>query len=287
MLIPTTTTHSDGLRLAGVTHSSDQPPLLLLHGVTRRWQTFLPIWSSLADRWQLHAVDFRGHGQSGNANGKYRVCNYVRDAVAYIETHFDRPTVVYGHSLGAMVAAAVAAECGERVAGIVLEDPPLHTMGAQMDQTPLLSFFEALKQLAGDQRSLKAIASDLAEARLIDPGSLNEVRLGDLRDPVSLRFTARCLQQLDPEVLTPILSMDWLRDFDVESVFRNVECPTLVLQADTRSGGMLTDLDASMIEVSVADAVRVRFDGCGHLIHWTQTTALLNHVHGFLETLPR
>jgi len=286
-LISTTTTHSDGLRIAGVTHANDQPPLLLLHGVTRRWQTFLPIWSSLADRWQLHAIDFQGHGKSGNADGKYRVCDYVRDAVAYVETNFDKPAVVYGHSLGAMVAAAVAAECGDRVVGVVLEDPPLHTMGAQIDQTPLLSFFEALKPLAGDQRALKAITKDLAEARLTDPKTSNSVRLGNLRDPVSLRFTSSCLQQLDPEVLSPILQMEWLNGFDVESVFRNVECPTLVLQADTRSGGMLTDQDAELIEDCAADVVRVRFDACGHLIHWTQTTALLNHVHGFLETLPR
>ena len=35
------------------------PPLLLLHGVTNRWQTWLPIMPSLSLRWQVHALDSR------------------------------------------------------------------------------------------------------------------------------------------------------------------------------------------------------------------------------------
>src|SRR5437762_336652 len=47
------------------------PPAVLLHGVARRWQDFLPILPALTLRWHVHAIDFRGHGRSGRAAGAY------------------------------------------------------------------------------------------------------------------------------------------------------------------------------------------------------------------------
>jgi len=72
-------------------------PLLLLHGVIRRWQTYLPLWPMLSQRWQLFVPDQRGHGRSPRAL-TYLVTDYIDDAVAILEA-IGKPTVVYGHSL--------------------------------------------------------------------------------------------------------------------------------------------------------------------------------------------
>src|SRR5947209_9478255 len=91
------------------------PPMLFLHGVLRCWQDFLPLIAPLTTRWHVHALDFRGHGRSSPRSGRYRVVDYVEDAAAFLRHGCDEPAVVYGHSLGAMVALAVAggphAEC--------------------------------------------------------------------------------------------------------------------------------------------------------------------------------
>jgi hypothetical protein len=76
------------------------PPLLFLHGVGRLWQDFLPLVPRFACRWQIFAVDFRGHGQSDFAPGKYLVTDYVRDALFVAREVIGKPLVVYGHSLG-------------------------------------------------------------------------------------------------------------------------------------------------------------------------------------------
>lgn len=261
------------------------PPLLMLHGVTRRWQTFLPLWSSLATRWALAALDFRGHGQSDKVAGGYHVCDYVEDVIAVLDAQYARPVVLYGHSLGAMVAAATAAQVDDRVSALVLEDPPFHTMGERINQSSLLSFFQALQEFAGDPRSESCLAALLADTHLHDPRTGAKTRLGDTRDAVALRFTASCLKKLDPAVLSTIVAGEWLSGYDGESVFRKITCPVLVLQADPQAGGMLTDEDASEVDGWLADSVRARFDGSGHLIHWTQTSKLLNCIHGFLESL--
>src|SRR5207302_6991572 len=87
---------------------SSGPPMLFLHGVLRCWQDFLPLIAPLTTRWHVHALDFRGHGRSSPRPGRYRVVDYVEDAAAFLRHGCDEPAVVYGHSLGAMVALAVA-----------------------------------------------------------------------------------------------------------------------------------------------------------------------------------
>ncbi|MDP1561092.1 MAG: alpha/beta hydrolase [Pirellulaceae bacterium] len=272
-------------RLNTVRSTQDAPPLVMLHGVTRCWQTFLPMWSSLSQRWQLSAIDFRGHGSSDKVNGEYGVCDYAADVIAYLDSQFDRPVVLYGHSLGAMVAADVAGKASDRISAVILEDPPLHTMGVRIEQTALLSFFQTLLRLAGDSRDASTIARELGDAIIHDPVRGTQVRLGELRDAASLRFTASCLKRLDPSVLEPVVHGKWLEGFSIEAVFRRVQCPSLLIQADPTAGGMLTNEDADSLEALLVDPVRVKFSGCGHLVHWTKTTELLNCVHGFLESI--
>ena len=38
-------------------------PLLLLHGGSARWQSFLPIIPELGQYWHLYVPDLRGHGK--------------------------------------------------------------------------------------------------------------------------------------------------------------------------------------------------------------------------------
>ena len=123
---------------------SSSAPLVMHHGVTRRWQTFLPLFPSLNHRRAVYAFDARGHGGSSRASsGDYLVVDYVDDLVRIVNANFDRPVVLYGHSLGAMVVAAAAARLGQQVAAVIMEDPPMSAMGQHIDQSSLLSLFQA------------------------------------------------------------------------------------------------------------------------------------------------
>jgi pimeloyl-ACP methyl ester carboxylesterase len=256
----------------------------LLHGVTRRWQDFLTLSPVLAGRWQVHGLDFRGHGASGRAPGKYRVIDYVSDAVSLLQTRVSEPAVIYGHSLGALVAAAVAAEQPERVRAVVLEDPPAPALIANIRQTPFFYLFAGLHELAGSTEPVSEIARQLAEVRL--PGADGySVRLGKLRDATALRFGARCLQDLDRHVVTPLLDGRWLTGYDWDRVLRGVRCPALLLCADEKCGGMLANDDANFMAERLADVTRIDLPGCGHLIHWEQSEKTLRYVVGFLESV--
>lgn len=261
------------------------PPLIFLHGVLRRWTDFAPLWPAFQPRWQLIGVDFRGHGESGPTPGSYLVRDYVRDAVNVLREVVDQPAVIYGHSLGAMVAAAAAAELPDRVRAVILEDPPFRTMGTGIAETSFLSQFSGIHSLLGREVDHTQLTADLAGLPIRAPGAAESIRLGDVRDAASLRFFASCLQQVDPDVLIPIVESQWLDGYDLPTVANSLRAPTLLLQADLMVGGMLRDEDADTLIAHAVDVTRIRMPQVGHQIHWSDTPNTIRLAQNFLESL--
>jgi pimeloyl-ACP methyl ester carboxylesterase len=261
-------------------------PVLLLHGVNRAWYDWMPVLPAVAIRHEVLAFDLRGHGKSGRAEA-YRVRDYAGDALAVVRECCREPAVLVGHSLGAMMALWVAARAAGQVRGVVLLDPPFETLGSRLEQTAFASFFRGIHRLLGRYAEVGPLAKALADVELATPGKPGSVRLGDVRDAVSLRLSARCLLDVDPRVLEPLVAGRWLEGYETESLLDAVRCPVLLVQADPAAGGMLVDADADAVERRVADCTRVRLAGVGHLVHWQATEETLRLVLGFLASLPR
>jgi pimeloyl-ACP methyl ester carboxylesterase len=260
------------------------PPLLFLHGLSRCGRDFATFTPSVASKWQIHAIDFRGHGRSARVPGKYHVADYVRDAVAVVRTLATEPVVVFGHSLGALVAAAVAAAEPEGVRAVVLEDPPGASYLARFRETPNFAQFEAQQRLAGSTRSVPEIARELADIDVPQPDG-RMAKLGQLRDPTSLRFLARCMRDLDPGVYDPVLAGDWLKGYDDAAVWRGVQCPALLLRGESERGSWLPAADADRMANTIPDCTRIDVSGVGHLVHWLAPVETARYVVGFLESL--
>lgn len=259
------------------------PPLVLLHGVLRNGRDFSPLLPALLPLWQVHAVDHRGHGLSDRSPEQgYRVVDYAADIATYVR-RLAGPAVLYGHSLGALVAVAVAAREPERVAAVVLEDPPAPSfLRALPEQYRVL--WAGMRRLAGSPaplaettRELSAIRVPLADGRL--------AALGELRDATSLRFSARCLRDVDPAVFAPLLEDRWLDGYDVERLWAGVRCPLLLLRGDERAGGMLGRREAESLVSLASDGTLIDVAGAGHLLHWQATEATVRLCLGFLQSL--
>jgi pimeloyl-ACP methyl ester carboxylesterase len=258
--------------------------LLLLHGVTRCGADWEPLFAALAKDWTIVALDQRGHGTSPRA-GSYLVTDYVADVVRFVQEETADPVVLFGHSLGAMVAAAVAAKLPDRVRGIILEDPPFHTMGNRIAGSAWQAQFTGMREAARKRGSVEEITDALADIRLPASGG-GFKRLGDLRDRASLAWSAQCLSQLDPEVLTPVIEGRWLDGYDFPDALSRVRCPTLLLQADPSASGALTDADAESLKSTVSDCQHVRFPGCGHNLHRDRPESVLRAFADFAASLP-
>jgi pimeloyl-ACP methyl ester carboxylesterase len=278
------TLSSGALRLNVAEGPHHGPPLWLLHAVGRRWQDFGPLLADLSARWTVRAPDHRGHGRSERAAGHYLVTYYVADAVALLK-RAKEPAVLVGHSLGALVALGAAAEAPLAVRAVVLIDPPSAPYLARVGETMYRDLWAGMQRLAGGGRPIGATARELADLRLPGPAQGETVRLGELRDAAALRFLARCLHDLDPDVLGPPLDGTWLTGFDPLAAAAAVRCPALLVVADPGRGGMLPSADADALAAALHDCSRVDMPGVGHLVHWQDPAAAARLLHAFLGSL--
>lgn len=260
------------------------PPLVLFHGVTRCWQDWNPLLSALTERWQVFALDHRGHGKSGRVPPCYRVADFVADAVAFLDAQVPGPAVVLGHSLGAMVAAMVAAMRPGRVRAVVLEEPPGTTLAEGIGQSRFHLQFSNMVRLLPRAHDVETLARELADMEVQRPSDGAIVRFGELRDLIAIRFGAECLLQMDPAVLTPLVQGRWLEHLDWFGALPKIDCPALLLRADPMCGGMLTESDATRITSLIPRCTRVDLPGVPHSIHSNQPDKMLALVTHFQET---
>jgi pimeloyl-ACP methyl ester carboxylesterase len=274
-----------GMRLNVAVGPCSGPPLVLLHGVTREWRDWSPVLPALAERWQVFALDHRGHGGSARAAGAYRVADFAADAAAFFHSHLDAGAVLWGHSLGAMTAAVVAARAPEKVRALVLEDPPGTLLAGGLLESRYLLQFQGVRALVGEGLGAEALAGRLARLPVQHPRDGRIVEFREIRDEAALRFGAECLVRMDPTVLDVLLAERWLEGLDWFGEMRRIACPALLLRADPEFGGMLSAEEAARIVGSVSDIRRVERPGVGHNLHAMDTEGTLLHVHDFLGSL--
>ena len=197
--------HSAGARRLNRAQSASASgtTVLFLHGVLRNWRTFFQLIDGLRDRFCLAGLDFRGHGRSDRTPGAYRVTDYVEDALAILPQLDARRLVLHGHSLGAMVALAAAAEAPDRVHAIVLEDPPLSTMGERLTATPLGRFFAGVRACVSEPSSPDALFECFSNIIVAERPDGTPLRVRDQRDELARRFSAESLASIDPTLIDP------------------------------------------------------------------------------------
>jgi pimeloyl-ACP methyl ester carboxylesterase len=244
-------------------------PLVLLHGLTGRWQTFDSIIPLLGWRRHLYGPDLRGHGRSGHADGDYRIVDYAADTARLLREVVREPAVLVGWSLGALVAVEVAAQAQDAVRAIVLIDPgfgiaPLRTHAKYSD-------FVTLRELAGSGRPLPDVASALA-------------RLWGV-DAANTRGSAAGLLLVDPDTIARFLDDTVLDGFDLDERLARIACPVLLVQADPAAGGYLTDERADRAAAALADCALVRLTGVGHGVQGQQPVPFTQMVNQFLDSL--
>jgi pimeloyl-ACP methyl ester carboxylesterase len=123
--------------------SNDAPALLLHHGLAssqRIWDLMLP---GLARRFRVVTYDARGHGLSAKPSFGYGFDHVAGDALAVIRAARLRRPVVVGHSWGADVALALAADRPRAVGGAVLVDGGVFRM-----RSSFATWEETKRQLA-------------------------------------------------------------------------------------------------------------------------------------------
>jgi len=104
-------------------------PLLFVHGWTCDSNDYLWQLAHFRSKYRVIAPDLRGHGRSPTLQGGYEARVFARDLRELLDELQVRSCVVIGHSLGGLIASALAVEYPQRVRGIVCLDPSYGVTG--------------------------------------------------------------------------------------------------------------------------------------------------------------
>lgn len=247
-----------------------KPAMLLLHGITDNGLCWSRVALDLQDRYDIVMTDARGHGKSDRLGGEFSVPLLAADAAGVIQgLGLDKP-VVFGHSMGAITAAALAAEYPELVRALLLEDPPLRD--APRFELPASFMEERRREFAAMQTMTPEERSALGAAQ--NPGwHQSEV------EP-----WAQSKAEVDPNVLGYFGSFD---RYGWREAFARIRCPGLLITGDPDKMAIVTPAVASDTVALWPGGEVAHMAGAGHCIHRDRYAETMAAVDAFLAALPK
>ncbi len=239
------------------------PAVLLLHGYSDSWRSYVPLLDALPPAWRAIAVSLRGHGESDRPARDYTIRDFADDLPAVL-THLDidRAAVV-GHSMGSMVAARLALAQPTRVEALVL--------------------LGALTTLQGNP----AIDDDFCDAiaALADPvdaGFVREFQESTLARPVPSDFMDGIVAEsgkLPARIWHDAL--DAMLADDLAPELSGIAAPTLLLWGDQDG---LCDRDSQIRMASALPAAEFSVvANAGHAPHWEDPQGIAEAIAAFLD----
>lgn len=252
-----------------------ETPVLCLHGWLDNAASFIPLAQHLTDI-PLVALEFAGHGHSSHrsADARYYFFDHVEDIVQLCRQQSWQQLTIIGHSMGAMVATALAASFPELVQRLVLID----SLGFVTD-----SAANAAEQLRdGINSRLKATVRKPCYANLTEAATARQ-KQSDFSLTEALLLAER-------GTVATVNGLSWRADMRLRhsSVYRltpeqgralaaAVSCPVLAIAAkDSAFYPNVQHWSAYYPNLTLETV------SGGHHCHMTQAALVAQHIKGFL-----
>ncbi len=245
------------------------PPLVFLHGLSQSHATFEQLAARLASTRSVQLVDLPGHGRSCRLDD-YSVGNMVEWVAASLRDQ-NGPVDVYGHSLGALVAAGFAARHPAQVRRLALADPPLVFWDESRWQRSVISgYFHWLRN---------ALRRDTSRADLLEG-----LRAAfPHRSAQILQQQAAALHQLDLKLIDTLFGGGLVSEAEVYRWLADIRCPVLLLQADPRILAAASDADILRVTAQLDDVEHIRFEKADHDLHLWKPARVADTLQDFLS----
>ncbi len=252
----------DGVKIQLAVWQGKGKRILCVHGITANCRFWDCLASALSPHHKVVAMDLRGRGLSQKPPKGYSIKHHCKDIAALMDDQGLKRLVVMGHSLGAFISLAFAAQYPERVDRLILVDG-----GGKLSESQMAKVFAGIKpsldRLGQVFPSLETYLSLMKQAPYLQPWNsymetyfryeIEKVQ-GGIRSrvhPKHIEEEARNLGKVDS------------REF-----YKRVKAPTLILRA---TKGMLAEDDLLLPENvveqmvrEIPDAKRVDVEGANH-----------------------
>ncbi len=225
--------NGDGVAIAFNYWPGRGTPIVCIHGLTASSMSFIGLADSLAGQ-ALLAIDLRGRGNSDKPVAPYGMAQHARDVAVVLRAFGAESYIVVGHSMGAYIATALAAQEPDLVAGLVMLDggyfPPMPD-GLDADQILDLVVGPAvigrLNQTYSSRAAYLAYWHALPAYPREDWSAWLETYLAD-----DLSGEAPNLKPKGCEAGVRADFADLLRRDEITARLKSVRCPTMVIRAE-------------------------------------------------------
>jgi len=227
---------NDGLRLHYRDYPADpahaaRPPIICIPGLTRNARDWEGVADRLSGQWRVICVDLRGRGESAYAKDPmtYVPLTYLQDLEALLrDAGLDR-FILFGTSLGGLLAMLVSAAETPRVAGVLIND-----IGPEIDQEGIARIRTYVGRM-GNWPTWVHAARDMA---VTFGASFPDWQLGDwlvfAKRVAKLSNSGRVVFDYDMRIAEPFKIATPAAGMDMWSAFRTLkDIPTTLIRGET------------------------------------------------------
>ena len=255
------------------------PPLVLLHGGNQSGHSWDLVSLHLADRYHIHALDHRGHGDSEWVrDAEYGPEPMARDALAFISQRGIKNPVVFGHSMGGRVTLTLtlAAPTTPRALVVVDTGPEVSGKGAEA----ISDFIAANVEFDNLDKFLERVVA-------YDPYRSRVHMERTLRYNLFQRADGKYVSKSDRVFHVPELRQRRAQRTNAMTLdqMKIIPCPTLIVRGGTSD--VLAPDAAERFQKALPDGKLVTVPKCGHNVHSQNTQGFLDVVVPFLQGLQK
>jgi pimeloyl-ACP methyl ester carboxylesterase len=247
-------------------------PVLLLHGLAASSYTWRHAFDYLADRYEVFAPDFPGHGRSEQVPGfDYSMAGLSAWTVAFMDSLGLGSAPLVGNSLGGVITLWTAMERPERVSAMGLVGVPAYPENRPQALWPLSwPVVGALYEAALGATLLRAVAKTV----YVDPATVTDELVGEYSLALRTAGGRRAVAEIIRRAIPPDAAARMAR-------YKTLRQPALVLvgERDRMVGvagakRLAGDLPASRLDV---------VSGVGHAPHEDDAAKVMPKVRAFLD----
>ena len=252
----------DGINIQLAIWEGRGKQILSVHGITANSRFWDCLASALSPYHRVIAMDLRGRGLSDKPPTGYSIENHCKDILALMNDQGLKRPVLMGHSLGAFISLAFAAQNPEKIDRLILVDG-----GGKLSKAQMAKVFAGIKpsldRLGKVFPSFKAYLSQMKQAPYLKPwNSYMETYFRYEVEKVKRGVRSRVHPKHIEEEAKNLGKVD-SREF-----YKRVKVPTLILRA---TQGMLAEDDLLLPEDvvermarEIPNARRVDVQGANH-----------------------
>lgn len=263
-----------GGQMAGIAFGAEtsNPDIVFLHATGFNARTYRALLAPLGERFQVWALDARGHGRTTLPAHTFGYASWQRhrdDLIAVLQKYCTAPVTLAGHSMGATVSLLAAGKRNDLIAGLALLEPVILPASAyaftELPGAPLIQRMTFPLAVGAARRRDKFASREEAAAALTGRGvfktfppeivadyvadGLIEDGQGGFRLACRPKYEAAtfCAQRHDP----------W-------GALRRVTDPLVLLRAEKNS--TISEAAAHRMAAIKPDARIATVEGAGHML---------------------